>query len=48
LHITTEGLPIGVHIAAAFGRDELIFALSAELERAAPWRDRKSPLFGTR
>ncbi|MCU0830652.1 MAG: amidase family protein [Rhizobiaceae bacterium] len=44
LHWTADGLPIGIHIAAAFGRDDLIFALSAELERAAPWADRRPPV----
>ena len=33
----SEGLPVGVHLAARFGRDEELIALCAELERAAPW-----------
>lgn len=35
-----SGLPIGVHLAAAFGEDELLIALCAELEAAAPWHRR--------
>jgi amidase/6-aminohexanoate-cyclic-dimer hydrolase len=37
LHRNAEGLPIGVHLAARFGADEELIALSAELESAAPW-----------
>lgn len=39
-----EGLPIGVHIAAPFGKDEELIALAAELEAAAPWAGRRPPL----
>lgn len=39
-----DGLPIGVHLAAAFGQDETLIALCAELERAAPWAGRRAPL----
>ncbi|WP_413203411.1 amidase [Rhodospirillum sp. A1_3_36] len=35
-----EGLPIGAHFGAAFGADALLFALSGQLERAAPWAAR--------
>ncbi len=37
LHWSAEGLPIGVHLAAPFGADEDLIALSAELEMAQPW-----------
>ena len=37
----SEGLPIGVHLAARFGEDETLIALAAELERARPWLDRR-------
>ena len=39
-----DGLPIGVHLAAAFGQDETLIALCAELERAAPWAGRRAPV----
>lgn len=34
---TTSGLPIGVMISAARGRDAMLLELGAELERALPW-----------
>ena len=37
------GLPIGVQIATAFGEDEALMALSAELEAARPWFHRRPP-----
>ncbi len=43
LHWTADGLPIGVHLAAPFGEDELLIALSAELETAQPWAHRRPP-----
>jgi amidase len=41
-----DGLPIGVHIAAAFGQDETLIALCAEVERAAPWARIRAPMAG--
>ncbi len=32
-----SGLPIGIHLAAAFGDDERLIALCAEIEAAQPW-----------
>lgn len=37
-----EGLPIGIHLAARFGADEDLIALSAELESARPWAARRA------
>ncbi len=41
-----DGLPIGVHLAAAFGQDELLIALCAEVERAAPWAAKRAAKAG--
>ena len=41
LHWNADGLPIGVHLAAPFGEDEMLIALSAELESASPWAHRR-------
>jgi amidase/6-aminohexanoate-cyclic-dimer hydrolase len=40
-----DGLPVGVHLAAGFGQDDLLIALCAEVEAAAPW-DRRAPMAG--
>ncbi|WP_068923221.1 amidase [Planobispora rosea] len=39
-----NGLPIGVQIVAAHGREDLLFQVAAELERAMPWKDRTPPV----
>ncbi len=43
LHWSAENLPIGIHLAAPFGRDEELIALCAELEQARPWMRRRPP-----
>lgn len=40
------GLPIGIHLAAAFGKDELLIALCAEVERATPWGWKRAAMAG--
>ena len=44
MHWNTADLPIGVHLAASFGEDEMLMALSAQLNDAAPWRDKQHAL----
>lgn len=44
LHWTPDGLPIGIHLAAAFGKDEMLMGLCARIEEAAPWFNRRPPL----
>lgn len=41
---SASGLPIGVHLAAAYGEDELLIGLCAEVERAAPWAGKRAPM----
>jgi amidase/6-aminohexanoate-cyclic-dimer hydrolase len=41
---SSQGLPIGIHLAAAFGQDETLIALCAEVERAAPWGGKRAPM----
>jgi amidase len=43
LHWTGDGLPVGIQIATAFGADELLLSLAAEIEVARPWFDRRPP-----
>jgi amidase len=47
LHQTADGLPIGVQLVAAYGREDLLIRVAAQLEEAAPWLDRTPPLFAT-
>ena len=44
LHWSSEGLPLGVQLVAAFGREDLLFSIGSQLEAAMPWRDRRPPL----
>jgi len=43
LHWSDENLPIGVQLAAAYGREDVLLRVSAQLEQAAPWSDRRPP-----
>ena len=45
LYWSEDGLPVGVQLVAAFGREDLLVAVAAQLERARPWVDRVPPLF---
>ena len=40
LHISAEGLPVGIHFGAPFGDEATLFRLAAQLEAAQPWFDR--------
>lgn len=44
LGMSPDGLPIGALFSAAQGADELLLALAAQIEEAAPWADRWPPL----
>lgn len=37
MHVTRDGLPVGVQIAAALGKDALLLQLAAQVESAQPW-----------
>jgi len=38
------GLPIGVQLAAGYGREDLLFRVAAQVEAAAPWAERRPPV----
>jgi amidase len=44
LHWNDAGLPVGSQLVAAFGREDVLFRLAAQLEAAQPWRDRRPPV----
>ncbi|MGH7823368.1 MAG: amidase family protein, partial [Candidatus Binatia bacterium] len=44
LHWSAEGLPIGVQLVAAFGREDLLIRAAAELEQALAWSGRRPPI----
>lgn len=39
LHRSTRGLPVGVQLVAPMGREDRLFRLAGQLERARPWTD---------
>lgn len=44
LHWSGDGLPVGVQLAAAYGREDILIRVAAQIEQAAPWADRRPPL----
>jgi amidase len=44
--LTRAGLPIGLQIAGREFAEDVVLAISRQLEEAAPWRGRRAPMFG--
>jgi amidase len=44
LHWNADGLPIGVMLAGRIGEESTLISLSAQIEKAAPWQDKRPPL----
>ncbi len=43
LAISGSSLPLGCHFAAPYGREDMLFSLAGQIERATPWKDRRPP-----
>jgi amidase len=41
VHWAADGLPVGIQLAAASGREDLLLQVAAQLETALPWKDRR-------
>ena len=40
LHWNDDGLPIGIQLVAAYGREDVLIRVASQLEAAQPWHDR--------
>ncbi|MFD7919943.1 amidase [Streptomyces sp. NPDC059740] len=43
LYRNSDGLPIGVQLVAAHGREDVLIRLASQLEQAAPWSGQRPP-----
>jgi amidase len=44
LYWNSAGLPVGTQIVAAFGCEDLLLQVAAQLEQARSWKDRRAPV----
>jgi len=46
LHWTSDGLPVGVQFVGAVESEPMLIRLASQIEAAAPWTERRPPIFG--
>jgi amidase len=44
LHMTADGLPVGVQLVGAAGREDVLVRVAAQIEAARPWAERTPPV----
>jgi amidase len=42
---SADGLPLSIQLVGRLGAEDVLYSLAAQLERAAPWADRRPPGF---
>ncbi|MCZ4297975.1 amidase [Henriciella marina] len=45
LHWTDDGLPLGMMFGARLGKEELLYSIAGQIERAQPWASRRPPVW---
>ena len=47
LHQSKKGLPVGVQLVAAMGREDILLQLARQLEEACNWHERRPQVFAS-
>ena len=47
LHVTADGLPVGVQLVGRECDESTLFRLAGQLEAAKPWKDRRPPVLAS-